>query len=354
MKILHYIPGFRKGGIESLFLDIYQNISNEDIQFDLVVEKGMSSISDEDIAIIKNLGGNIIEISPFTPKKLISHIKDIVRIIKYNDYNVAHSHSIGKRFIFLLISWIYKIPKRIIHGHMSRFENNIFINRVGLKISILCSTHCIACSQTVLDSMFSKVKRKTRIIYNGINLNKFKKSDINKELDKNQIINFVHVGRFTFAKNHIFLIKIFSEIIKVKKNCKLTLVGEGPLKSEILENIKLYNLQEKVEILSATSNIPQVLAKSHYAIFPSIYEGFGISVLEFQVMNLPCFISDSVQREVDLGLCEFLSLNRNESFWAEYIINYIDNDTNERNVNSKRIDIRNISLEIEKIYYSSE
>ena len=140
----------------------------------------------------------------------------------------------------------------------------------------------------------------------------------------------------------------------MKKNCKLTLVGEGPLKSEILENIKLYNLQEKVEILSATSNIPQVLAKSHYAIFPSIYEGFGISVLEFQVMNLPCFISDSVPREVDLGLCEFLSLNRNESFWAEYIINYIDNDTNERNVNSKRIDIRNISLEIEKIYYSSE
>ena len=68
-------------------------------------------------------------------------------------------------------------------------------------------------------------------------------------------------------------------------------------------------VQSKVEFLPSDSDIKEVLEEASLFYFPSINEGFGIVLLEAQAMEVPCLVSSSVPKDVNCGLCKFLSLS---------------------------------------------
>lgn len=57
-------------------------------------------------------------------------------------------------------------------------------------------------------------------------------------------------------------------------------------------------------------------------IFPSLWEGLGISVIEAETNGLQCFVSNNVPDEVDIGaeLVEFIDLNNSSDYWVEKIL----------------------------------
>jgi glycosyltransferase involved in cell wall biosynthesis len=94
------------------------------------------------------------------------------------------------------------------------------------------------------------------------------------------------------VKNHEFLVEIFNELVKRKDNAFLLLVGAGRLKENIEMKLHNYGLDGKYLILSHRSDIPEIMKAMDVFVFPSLYEGLGIVLIEAQVSNLRRIVSE--------------------------------------------------------------
>ena len=69
-------------------------------------------------------------------------------------------------------------------------------------------------------------------------------------------------------------------------------------------------------------DIDTILNSIDVFVFPSIYEGLGLVLIEAQAAGLPCVVSEAIQSEADLniGLLNYLNLSDEASVWANKII----------------------------------
>ena len=154
----------------------------------------------------------------------------------------------------------------------------------------------------------------------------------------------------------MFLIRVFSEVIKLRKNSRLIIVGHGSLESEIRNEINMLGIEEYVDILPQDTNIPEILSVMDYFLLPSLYEGLGIVLIEAQAMGVQCFASNYVPKEADIGLCKFLSLEIGVEGWAKSIDEYISENKygNIDNEKLNKYNIKNVVLDLEKIYSNNK
>ena len=89
-KVLHYIPGFKFGGIESRTLDILKRIDKSKYQFDFLI---LTRVDNSVVYEIQKYGGNIYRIPPFTPRTIISYIREMKNIIDVYTKIDLHIHS---------------------------------------------------------------------------------------------------------------------------------------------------------------------------------------------------------------------------------------------------------------------
>ena len=99
-----------------------------------------------------------------------------------------------------------------------------------------------------------------------------------------------HVGRFSVQKNHRFLIEIFNEIQKINPNSTLMLVGDGELRSEVLDLAKKLKIEDKIIVTGFISNVNEVIQCFDAFVFPSLFEGLSVTSIENQAVGNICFI----------------------------------------------------------------
>ena len=97
----------------------------------------------------------------------------------------------------------------------------------------------------------------------------------------------IQVGRLCDQKNQILLINAFSEICDENPLWDLYLVGDGEFKSKVLTQIKKLDLTNRVFLLGACTNIPELLSNSHIFCMPSKWEGFPNALAEAMAHGLP-------------------------------------------------------------------
>ncbi|WNK20148.1 glycosyltransferase [Halomonas piscis] len=135
--------------------------------------------------------------------------------------------------------------------------------------------------------------------------------------------NFVigHVGRFDVQKNHNSIIDILFSITKVREDAVLLLVGDGPLKEEIEKKVDELGLSENVMFLGVQPDIAALLSSMDVFLFPSLYEGLPVTLIEAQANGLPCVVSDTVTSESKITDCvNFFPLNEPSEKWAEKVV----------------------------------
>lgn len=160
------------------------------------------------------------------------------------------------------------------------------------------------------------------------------------------------MGRFSEQKNPLFIVEVLKELKKIRKDFHFDWIGDGQMKLEVEEMAIRKGLQEEISFLGIRNDINLLLCKSEYFLFPSLFEGLPITLLEAQCCGLECFVSDTVSREVDLGLCYYLSLEKGPKEWAQYISDKIDKKSS-CILNKKKLelfDVKNTVRRLEKIY----
>ncbi|MCD7716797.1 MAG: glycosyltransferase [Lachnospiraceae bacterium] len=324
-RILHVINGIGTGGAEKDIVNWYRNIDREQYQFDFLIRSNEQFYRDE----IEEMGGNVYVVPEF-PRRFIRNIVETMKFMKrHREYVAVHVHGNALIYIIpLIIASRYKIPIRIMHVHNTKANGNMskIVHYVNKLILPKFATNMVACSKNA--GIFSYGSSSFTIIKNGIDLERFKinNKSIRPEFNiaDDQII-FTHVGRFLPVKNHLFLIDIFCEIKKIKKNSVLLLVGDGPLNNEVKEYVYKEDLGNSVIFCGERKDVESILHDSDMVIFPSIYEGVPLVVLEAQASQTKVLLSDSIDKEVIITpYAKQLSLKQTAKSWAECATEFLE------------------------------
>jgi glycosyltransferase involved in cell wall biosynthesis len=195
----------------------------------------------------------------------------------------------------------------------------------------------------------------TAIINNGVNFKAFRgiektKEEIRCGLGISPDAFLVgHVGRFSAQKNHLFLLDIFKEITRRSDKAFLLLIGNGELEDKIREKIKDLALQDKVMMLSHRTDIPELLKAMDVFLFPSLYEGLPVTMVEAQAVGLRCVISDTIdENSILLPTTVVHSLKDSVSDWAETVLN--NSLTNHRCGNIEDYNMETAIKKLEGLY----
>lgn len=335
------------GGIESVILNYYKNIDRSKFQFDLLCNTE-KMVYEKEFTL---LGGNIYRVTARSKNR--KNFKN-----ELNAFFKEHSNKYSTIWVnvcslanieYLKYAKKYGIKKRIIHGHNSQNMDskfrNIFhnINKLFVK---RYATDFWSCSDETGKFFYSKSILKSdkyKLINNAIDIGKYsynpsKRDEYRKELAVNKELVFGNVGRFHFQKNQIFALLVFNEILRKEKNSILLFIGQGEDEWVLKKMVKKLNIADKVKFLGVRDDVENILQAMDILLFPSLFEGLPLALIEAQASNMLIFASDTISRKVNLSSnIHFLPLNENEKFWCDKIL------SEKNHINDRKSNIDTIS-----------
>lgn len=305
MKVLHIIPDLGTGGAEMVVLTyLRKSKALPDIEMSLVSLSSNQGrlyerMIDAEGLPVTYLGQNINDNSI---KARISQILQIRRVIKGQSPDVLHIHlsilwmicvatiGLGIRGVF---HTLHSDPSKTSYGkhrYIDKWCYRLFHVRPICLNNEMCD---------IANRIFDR--HDALPLPNGIDLELYH-CDCRKEYRKLFGISedsFVvgHVGRFIKVKNHPLIIRSFAELKKIRPNAKLVLVGEGGDMDKIQEQCKDLKIDKDVIFTGARADVPQLMRMFDVFIFPSLYEGLGIVLIEAQAAGLRCVVSKHIPQE---------------------------------------------------------
>ena len=316
------------GGAQAFVLNLLRNIDLTRFQVDLAVD----TIKDDGIANdVRSLGGSIYILPYFKVYNYKKYVSVWRSFFKEHHYDIVHGHSTNSASIYL------KIAKEngcatIAHSHSAGYRGNVvqrFAKRFFARSVGKYADYWFACSDKAAQRLFGDCHKSFNNYYeipNAINAENYlyndeKAKEIRKSLGiaENEFL-CGHVGTFSVPKNHSFLLDIFNEVLKIRPNAKLICCGAGALMSQIKEKAKRMGILERIVFPGVVKNCNEYMMAMDVFVFPSLFEGLPVSIVEAEATGLPVVMSDVITKEVDLTDHIFRhSLKEAATIWANAI-----------------------------------
>ena len=358
IRVLHIVTYMGRGGLETMLMNYYRNIDRTKVQFDFLVHREVEADYDKEIL---DMGGKIYHVSRLIPwsKEYKNELKRFLK--EHPEYKIVHVHQDCLSSVALKCAEECGIPVRIAHSHSSSAVKNIKypIKRYYMKDIPKYATHLFACGEQAGKWMFSGLD--FNIVKNAIDIDKYKYSEdkdknLRAKYDLENKFIIGHVGRFRKEKNQEFIIDIFNNVSKKVDNAILMLVGDGEEQQRIEEKVKQLNLQDKVMFMGARSDVNDLMQMMNVFLFPSLYEGLGIVLIEAQASGLPCVVSSTIPEEaiLDKKNISIIMLEDSIDIWVNNIAKY--SETSRKNnchlLRKAGYDIKYAAKWLEEFYVS--
>lgn len=363
-RILHILGGLKRGGIETFLLNLYKHIDKSKIQFDFLISD--QTETDYTRYILESGGRIFYYVS--RNRGVLANLKSLKRfyVEHSHEYDTVHYHASSLTNILpLYYAKKFNIKRRIIHSHNTRQGGNpihYYIHKFHKNFIKYFATDYLACSSVAGKWMYpAKLMSEVKVIPNSIELDKFKYSRIvsdgkRKELgiphDKLIVGN---ISRFHPQKNHTKIIEIFSDLLKVQPNALLLLVGGGDQEDLVKDMVIEMNLGDKVVFLGVRDDIPSLMSALDIFLFPSLYEGMPVVLIEAQASGLPCIVSTTVEAEEAKVLSTFTKISlseKNNESWVKAILEHmnVDRNINIGSIEFKKYDIQDLAVKMLSFY----
>jgi glycosyltransferase involved in cell wall biosynthesis len=148
-----------------------------------------------------------------------------------------------------------------------------------------------AVSHSTRSDMIRAVRLKVpvAVVPNAINLEEYP-LQVDK---KNKSAQAIYIGRLVFYKNLGTLLRAFRDVSAFVKDAQLVIVGDGPLRHWLVEEIGRLGLSNRVRLAGVVRQYDklELLKESDFLVQPSLVEGFGMVILEAFATGRPVLVS---------------------------------------------------------------
>lgn len=372
-KVFLLNHGLANGGTDTFCMNILKHIDRNkfDIRMVLAVDPDSKPQFHEDE--VKQLDIPLYKTSDLNGiKKMLRHAYRLYKLLQEEKPEVIHANMDLFNGINMFVAWLAGVPVRICHAHTSKSQYETHTGRHTLvsiyrcimrKFLWSCSNIRCGCSEMAMDYLYEDNWKKdlsSHVIQNGIDLAAFSGANnaaVKKNIDVQAGIHYlITVGRLSLEKNPLFLIDVMKDVCTRRDNVELLWVGTGGMENQVRKKIAECGLENKIHLLGARKDIPQILKCAEVFLFPSLFEGLPIVLIEAQAAGLACVVSDKVTQEVNMGGCKFLDIENGTEEWAAVIKDLIDGKIAPQILpeKMKQYDVRFMLNQLEKVYAEKE
>lgn len=355
VRVLQVVTKMDRGGLETMLMNYYRHIDRDKVQFDFLTHRKERGAYDTEIEEMGGIIYRLPRLVPWSPSYKYALNRFFV---EHPEYRIVHVHQDCLSSVILKVAAQHGVPVRIAHSHSNSQDKNIkYLIKMFYKRQIpQYATELFACSVSAGEWMFGT--RNVQVLPNAIDIDQYIfnisiREDMRKKLGIGNEMVIGHVGRFSTVKNHSFLIDIYKQVKQLEPDSKLLLVGGGDELHAIQQKCKELGLDKDVIFTGVRSDVSDLMQAMDIFIFPSLYEGLPVTVIEAQASGLPCIISDRVPHDcIVTPLVQQISLDENIAIWASQAIiaaKYPRKDMSEE-ICSAGFDICKAAKQLERYY----
>lgn len=222
------------------------------------------------------------------------------KLLRQNKYNLTHSFfTVPCGFLSLILKYQYKLPYIVslrgsdVPGYSDRFS---FIYNFLKPLVIFIwkrAAFVVANSSGLKDlALESNSGQKIEVIYNGVNIERFRPNEYVK--DKQKFI-IVSTSRIIARKGIGYLIEAVAKLIFHYPHLRLNIIGEGNEEENLKKLAKNLKLENQIKFLGRVSyeNIAKHYQEADIFVLPSLNEGMSNTMLEALASGLPLVVTDT-------------------------------------------------------------
>lgn len=313
------------GGVEATIMNHYRFLDHEQVQFDFIAQDDSDNIPVKDIS---KAGGRIYTVPSY--KNLPRYIASCEKLFSRIHPDIVHSNMNALSVFPLQAAKQAGIPIRIAHSH-STDNPNEFVKTAAKTFlrpfSRVYPTHLVACGFLSAEWLFGKKAvhdGDVHYIRNAIDLQRFcftdtKRNELRESINvsKNQFV-IGQIGRFSAQKNQTFSIDILQQLLQIIPNAILVFLGIGDTMDAVKEKVAKLGLERHVRFMGLRHDANSWYSAFDVLLFPSLYEGLPLTIIEAQAAGLPIVVSDHVTEEafVNKRLITTVALKSPPEVWA--------------------------------------
>ena len=366
VRVLHVLGNTQLGGAESRIMDLYRHMDRTRVQFDFLVHTRQEGHFDREI---RKLGGQIYRVPRFRLYNWIPYRRELRRFFeKHHDFAVVQGHITSSAAIYLPIAKRAGVPVTAAHARSAGTDYGLkgFATRLMRKNLAHKADYLFTCSELAGISVFGKEAveaGRTIFVPNAIDCGAFAPDAGMREKMRTKLglagkYVIGHVGRFHYAKNHEYLLRVFAALCERQgRDYALMLLGEGGGMEGMKDLAANLGVADRVLFLGNHSNIADYYQAMDYFVYPSRYEGLPGTVVEAQTCGLRCLISDAICTEVMVtDLVHAMSIGEDPAAWADYVEKTADYDreSHEEQMRRAGFDVREQAERMMRFYLNGK
>lgn len=286
MKICHVITTIERGGAENQLLILCKEQRLLGYEIKVIFLKGKPDL----LGSLENVGVEVARLSP--PIFLLQPLA-FWKILRSNNFSLVHAHLPRAELIASLVT--LNVPLVI-----TRHNAEMFAVRFGRKISKYLSRFCVWRSSAII-AITNHVKDflieleeldstdKISVVHYGYEFSQLPPS---RTKSLNSITEYLSVGRLVSQKDYPTTLLAFSKLLKGGLCFRLTILGEGNLETKLKALSRTIGLERSVNWGGKVFDVEKYFDSSDFLILSSVYEGFGLVLLEAMNWELPIICSN--------------------------------------------------------------
>ena len=230
--------------------------------------------------------------------KLLTGLWRLWGLLLRERFDVLETFTHDSNLLGLPLAWLARIPIRIAthRGKIEAFPrwrqmtHSVLIN-IGIAHTLIAvseQTRQQAINEGVWENRITVIPNAV----NPLDTSSVNRTAVRKALGlKEDDIFLLSIGRLTYQKGHEFLVQAMSEVVNRFPNTKAGICGNGPLHSQLENQILKSGLSNHVRLLGAWEDISPLLASADIFILPSRWEGLSRALMEAMAAGLPVIAS---------------------------------------------------------------